>query len=116
MKKVKVIHDFADLGKVTRVVPRKRIKVLHPITKDGVPLVREKSRFQQAEDLCRQLEREEVVSKYYVKVFGKVSYITEEEIPLWAKTGITVHEEKTVVKTRPTNPYKRGRRKQTYLW
>lgn len=116
MKKLIVLHDLADLGKVKRATPRKRVKVLHPITKDGIPLVREKSRFQMAEELCRQLEREEVISKYYVKVFGKVSYITEEEIPLYERTGITVHEERTVVKKRPANPYKRGRRKQTYLW
>lgn len=111
MKKLIVLHDLADLGKVRRSTPRKRVKVLHPITKDGIPLIREKSRFQMAEELCRQLEREEVITKYYVKVFGKTTYISEEEIPLYKKTGIIIHEERVVIKTRPTNPYKKGRRK-----
>lgn len=113
MKKEIKIHDFADLGKIVRVAPRKRVKVqvLHPITKDGIPLIREKSRFQMAEELCRQLERIELTTKYYIKVFGKISYITEEEIPLYKELGITVLTEQVVIKKRPDNPFRRRRRK-----
>lgn len=111
MKKLIILHDLADLGKVVRTTPRKRVKVLHPITKDGVPLVKEKSRYQRAEELCRQLEREEVVTKHYIKILGKIAYLTESEIPDYKKTGFDVREEKVIVKVRPINPYKRSCKK-----
>lgn len=105
MEKQKIINDLADLGKIVRTTPRKRVKVC--VYKDGKFLTKEKSRYQQCEELCRQLATEVKIVKPYVKMWGEKKYISEADIPKYKEMKFHIYEEYEIVKTRPRNPYAR---------
>lgn len=104
---MKVFYSFSDLNQV-RIGKRNRIKKPVAVFVDGEFVNRQQSKFARAQQLCRELRHEVIITKCFVKVFGDKKYLsTQEEVDKYTTLGFTIFTETTTKIVEPKNPFKR---------
>ena len=102
-----ILHSFTDLNQV-RIGKRKRIKKPVAVFVDGEFVNRQQSKYSRAQQLCRELRHEVIITKCFVKVFDDKRYLsTQEEVDKYTTLGFTIFTETTTKIVEPKNPFKR---------